>query len=88
MIADLILNVIYGVLWAIVQLIANLSDVQPIPGLSSAVVKASQLYTSVNSFLPISELIGVFLGVVVIYAGAYFTFKLIYWIIKRIPTQS
>jgi hypothetical protein len=40
-----------------------------------------------NTFLPISTIITI-LGVFTTYELAYFTFKLIYWVIKKIPTIS
>lgn len=87
MITTAILYVIYAILWIPVQLIANLSDVSSITGIGSGVIMASNYLHGLNAFLPMTTLLSV-LGIVITYETAYFTFKLIYWVIKRIPTQS
>lgn len=48
---------------------------------------ASGYISSVNQFFPISELL-ILLGVFIIFETVYFGYKIIYWIIKKIPTVS
>lgn len=87
MITTTILNVIFTALSALTQLITKLPDVTEISGISTAIANASAYIHSLNSFLPMTSILLV-LGVVIAYETGYFGFKIIYWIIKRIPTQS
>jgi hypothetical protein len=68
-------------------LIALLPDVSTISGIGSAISVASTYISALNNFLPMTTIL-IILGAFVTYETGYFTFKLIYWIIKRIPTQS
>lgn len=87
MITTIILNIIYFVLWPLIQLISNLSDVSLNSGIATSITTTSGYLSALNTFLPITTLL-VMLGVFTTYELGYFTFKFIYWIIKRIPTQS
>lgn len=87
MITTAILYVIYGVLFIVTSPIRLLSDVSTVSGFSTGVASASNYLHGLNNFLPITALLSA-LGVIIAYELAYFTFKLIYWVIKRIPTQS
>ena len=87
MIITAFLNIVYLILTPIVNLIANLSDVSLNSGFATSVTTASGYLSSLNTFLPISTITTI-LGVFIAYELSYFTFKLVYWVIKRIPTQS
>jgi hypothetical protein len=87
MIITIFLTVIFAILWPIVQLIALLPDVSNISTIGTAITTASQYLTGLNSFLPVTTLLAIF-SAFLIYETAYFSFKIIYWVIKRIPTQS
>ena len=87
MILTIILYVIYGVVWTICQVIALLPDVSSIGSMATAVSSASGYLASLNAILPITAILQV-LTAFVVYESGYFSFKFIYWIIKRIPTQS
>ena len=87
MIITVILSVLFSLLWPLVQLIALLPDVSLTSSVSTSIASASNYLSALNSFIPITTLLSM-LGVFVLYETGYFTFKLIYWIIKRIPTQS
>lgn len=87
MIITAFLNIIYFILTPLVNLIANLADVSLSSSFATSVSTASSYLASLNTFLPIATITTI-LGVFLAYELSYFTFKLIYWIIKRIPTQS
>lgn len=87
MIITVILTVIFAILWPIVQLISLLPDVSPISSIATAITIASNYLSGLDSFVPITLILAIF-SVFLLYEGAYFSFKIIYWIIKRIPTQS
>lgn len=87
MIISAILYVIYGVLFAVTSPIRLLSDVSDVTGIGSAITIASNYLHGLNIFLPVTQILAV-LSVVIAYETGYFGFKIIYWIIKRIPTQS
>lgn len=55
--------------------------------LSSAITSASGYLTSLNSVLPMTVIISTF-GFFLLFEGGYLTYKVIYWIIKKIPTIS
>lgn len=87
MITTAFLYVIYGLVWTLVQAIALLPDVTINSGIGSAVVTASGYVSALNNFLPMTTILAM-LTFFVGYETIYFGFKIIYWIIKRIPTQS
>jgi hypothetical protein len=87
MITSAILYVIFGVLFAITSPIRLLSDVSEISSIGSAVTVASSYLHGLNIFLPVTDILAI-LFVIIVYETGYFGFKIIYWIIKRIPTQS
>ena len=87
MITTILLNIIYYVLWPLIQLISTLSDVSLNSGIATSIITASGYLSALNTFLPVATII-VILGVFTTYETGYFAFKFIYWIIKRIPTQS
>jgi hypothetical protein len=87
MILDLIIGALLAPLWIIMRLITLLPDVSNISGIGAGIALASNYLAGLNNFLPVSTLLAC-LGVVIAYETAYFAFKLIYWVIKRIPTQA
>ena len=87
MITTAILLLIYIVLSPLILLITILPDVALNGGIATSITTASAYLSALNTFLPVSTLI-VILGTFTAYELGYFSFKLIYWIIKRIPTQS
>ena len=87
MIVTLFLNVIYYAVYPLVFLIAQLSDVSLTSAIGTAVTTASGYLAGLNVFIPVATILSI-LQAFIVYELAYFTFKLIYWIIKRIPTQS
>ena len=87
MITTVFLNIIYYILWPLINLIAVLPDVSLNSGFATSITTASGYLSALNIFLPITSILAI-LGVFVTYETGYFAFKFIYWLIKRIPTQS
>lgn len=87
MITTVFLYIIYGVLLVITSPIRLLADVTTVSTFSAGVVTASSYLKGLNAFLPVTEILAV-LFIVLVYEAGYFSFKVIYWVIKRIPTQS
>jgi len=55
--------------------------------LTSAISSASGYLTSLDSVLPMTVIISTF-TFFLLFEGGYLTYKVIYWIIKKIPTIS
>ena len=87
MIVNVILTAVFAILWPIVQLIGLLPDVSNNSSMSTAITTASSYLVGLNSFLPITTILAIVFAFIV-YEASYFSFKIIYWIIKRIPTQA
>lgn len=87
MITTALLYVIYGLVYLITLPIRNLADVVMSTDFSTAITTANGYISSLNTFLPIDTII----QILVVFVGietAVLTYKLIMWVIKRIPTQS
>jgi len=87
MIITIILTIIYGFVYLLTAPIRLLPDVSINAGIGQAISTLSTYVGTVDSFLPISTLLtvlGLFVSIEVILAG----YKIIMWIIRRIPTQS
>lgn len=87
MITSGILYMIYGVVWLIVSPILLLPDVSISSGFSTALTTAISYISVFDSILPITTLfiiIGLIMGIEIAIA----VYKIIMWVIRRIPTQS
>ena len=87
MIFALILNFIYAGVFLITSPIRLLPDVALPASFTSAIVTANGYIASLNGILPVDTIIlllKLFIGIEV----AYFAYKFIMWLIKRLPTQS
>ena len=87
MITSAFFYVIYGLVWLITLPIRNLADVAMSASFSNAVDTASGYIASFNEFIPIDTIAQILLLFLTI-EGAVLTYKLIMWLIRRIPTQS
>lgn len=87
MIITIILYLIYGIVWTICQTIALLPNVSQISAIGTAVTTVSGYLASLDTFLPITAILAI-LSAFIVYEFSYFSFKVVYWIIRRIPTQS
>jgi hypothetical protein len=81
------LNIIYGIIYIITSPLRLLPDVVLNNGFSDAITNANGYISGLNAFVPIDTIITI-LGVFIAIEGAYMLFKLIMWVIKRLPTQS
>ena len=84
MILTAILNVVYGFINFILSPLRLLGNVTLDGAFSSAIATASGYYHSLNVVLPVDTMIQI-LGVSILIEGTYLTFKVIMWIIKKIP---
>ena len=84
MIIAAIINWIFD---AINLLVAKLPDVATGNPFLNAVGNASGYMASLDIVIPVGTLLSI-LTFYVIFEAGYLTFKVIYWIIRRFPTQS
>jgi len=52
------------------------------------VISASQAISSIDRFFPVHEMVALLVGVFIVYEVALFTYKLIMWVIRKIPGIS
>lgn len=87
MITEIIITIFYGILWVLISPIRLLGDVSVNSSVAAAISTASGFLASINTFLPATTLLtilGIFLGVEV----SILIYKLIMWVIRRIPGQG
>jgi hypothetical protein len=86
MITSAILNAVFG---AINFFLTKLPDVATNSGIGSAIAKGSEYVSGVYAFIPyISTTILAIIAFDIIFESSYLLFKVIYWVIRRFPTQS
>jgi hypothetical protein len=85
MITGALLNIVYYFIYAITSPLRLLGDVVLNSNFASSITTASGYYHSVNTILPIDSMITI-LGVSLTIELSYATFKVIMWVIKKIPT--
>lgn len=87
MILTIFLDLIYYLIYAITSPIRLLADATLPSGFLSAIQTSGGYISSLNQILPIDTI----LALLSIYVGieiAFLSYKLIMWLIKRLPTQS
>ena len=87
MIITALLNLVFSFLSVILSPLQNTADVVLDSNLTASLTTASGYLHSLNSFLPIDTMLEI-LGVLVAFEGGYLLFKLIMWVIKKIPTLN
>lgn len=87
MITSALLYLIYGLVYLITLPIVNLADVVMSTDFTTAITSTNGYLASLDSFLPMETIINI-LTLFLVIEGAVLTYKLIMWVIKRIPTQS
>jgi hypothetical protein len=87
MITDALLNMIYYFIYAITSPLRLLGDVTLNSNFTSSITTASGYYHSVNTIIPMDTMITI-LGISLAIELAYATFKVIMWVIKKIPTVN
>jgi len=68
-------------------LLSQLPDVTTTSPFSAGVVEASGYLSGINGLVPVDSVL-LILTFYAFFEFGYFTFKVVYWIIRRFPTQS
>ena len=87
MITDIFLNLIYFFVFAISSPLRLFSDVSLPTDLINTFSTLGGYMYSINAYFPLTVLLSV-VALVIGIETAVFTYKVIMWIIKRLPTQS
>lgn len=87
MILDNFIQLVYGAVYAITYPIRALPVVELPQGITDSISNVGGYLASLNDILPIDTILNI-LGIYLAIELALFTYKLIMWVIKRIPTQS
>jgi hypothetical protein len=86
MITTLILNIIFLSLTALVSLLPTVVDSGTF---TTAITTASGYISAVYAFIPvITATLLAILAFDIIFETSYLLYKVIYWVIRRFPTQS
>lgn len=88
MIIDAFLFIIFAFVFALTAIFRLAPDVTLPAAATDAIATASGYISAVNAFFPVDTLVFVFLGIFLVYEGAYFGYKLVMWVIRKIPTIS
>jgi hypothetical protein len=87
MITNAILSILYTFIYTITSPLRLLGDVVLDSNFASSIITASGYYHSVNTILPMDTMLAI-LGISLAIELAYATFKVIMWVIKKIPTVN
>lgn len=87
MITQAFLFLIYGFVTAITYPLSILPDVTLNSGFGGAITAAGGYLAALNMIIPIDTLLNVF-GIFIGYEIGYLTYKVVMWVIRRLPTQS
>jgi hypothetical protein len=87
MIITAILNLIFVFLGFILSPLSLLGNVSLNSSFASSLATASGYYHALNGILPMDTMLSI-LGVSLAFEGGYLVFKLIMWIIAKIPTLN
>jgi hypothetical protein len=86
MIVTLFLNIIFGVLTYLVSLLPTVSDGGYF---TTAITTASSYISAVYTFIPVITItLLAILAFDILFESGYLLYKVIYWVIRRFPTQS
>jgi len=88
MIFELILLLFYGFMYGLTSPLRLASDVSLPSFLTSTISNSSQSISSIDRFFPVHETVFILLGVFVVYEMAYFGYKFIMWVLRKIPGIS
>lgn len=88
MIPTLFLNLVYGLIYTITAPF-RLAPLVTLPDvLTTAISQASSYARAIDNFFPVHEMFFIFLYVFVVYELTLFAYKLIMWVIRKIPGIS
>lgn len=86
MITSAFLNLFYG---AVSYLVSFLPSVSTNTAFGTAITTASDYISAIHSFLPLITIsVLAIITFDVLFESGYLAYKVIYWIIRRFPTQS
>jgi hypothetical protein len=88
MIVDGIILIIYTFVYALTAVFRLAQDVSLPTTMTSTIANASSYISALNDFLPITELVILLVTIFFIYETTYFIYKLIMWVVRKIPTIS
>lgn len=84
MIASAWYNVLYAVLYTITAPIRLLPNATLPSGVSNALSQAGSLINTLDAFIPVATILTI-VGLVVAIEGGVFSYKVIMWVIRKIP---
>jgi len=87
MITNAILFVLLKVLYLVLTPIRLLPDITLPASVSNAISTVSQYLSSVNTLIPIDQLLTI-LGALLSIEALILTYKIIMWVVKKIPTLN
>jgi hypothetical protein len=87
MIIKLFTDAMYALIYVITSPIRLLPDVSLPIAFTNAITTANGYISSINTIIPVDTII-LLIKLYIVIELAYFTYKLIMWLIKRFPTQS
>lgn len=79
---------IYGLVYSLSLPFLLLADVSLDSGIAAALTQAGSYISMVDAFFPIGVLLATFAGVHLIVEGYIFSYKLVMWVIRKIPGVS
>jgi uncharacterized membrane protein YfcA len=88
MIFTAILSVIYVFIYGLTSPLRLAPDVSLPSIVTNTIGTASSYISALDRFLPITELVFILTAIFIIYESGYFAYKLVNWVIRKIPTIS
>jgi len=87
MITSFILYIVFSFVWAITSPLRLLPDASLPSGISDAITAIGGYISPLNEILPVSALFSAF-GLILGVEAAIVSYRLIMWLVRRLPTQS
>jgi len=87
MVIDIIFRFVYSVVSTLLSPLTTLADASLPDNVSNAFIQARGFLHALDFVLPYTTLFAV-IGLIVSIEAGILVYKIVYWLIKRIPTQS
>jgi hypothetical protein len=84
MITNAFIYILYLIVYGITAPLRLFNDVSLDSSFLASVTTASDYISAFNTFLPLTALLSIF-GLFLAFESSYFTYKLIMWIVRKIP---